>query len=81
MELNSSLTFLLILLSSLNFTSAKQKVDGTAISIEDAPYMVHVSYYTTPPGEPGYITYHKCGGTILNRQYILTAGHCKLNFS
>jgi secreted trypsin-like serine protease len=45
-------------------------LNGVPVDIEQAPYMVHLkiqigSKYT------GF-----CGGTIVSRSYILSAGHC-----
>jgi secreted trypsin-like serine protease len=54
---------------------ASRKVSGTAISITDAPYMVHVTYKAFRNETFGED--YSCGGTIISRQYILTAGHCK----
>lgn len=71
------LSFILIL-SFWNSAAAKEKVSGTAIKIQDAPYMVHIEYQSFKNQSFGIA--YLCGGTILNRQYILTAGHCEKKY-
>lgn len=73
MEIQFTLKF--VIFSLLKFATAKQKVSGTAIKIQDAPYMVHVDYLLFKNKTAGLV--YACGGTILNNQYILTAGHCR----
>uniref|UniRef100_A0A1B0D2Y2 Peptidase S1 domain-containing protein n=1 Tax=Phlebotomus papatasi TaxID=29031 RepID=A0A1B0D2Y2_PHLPP len=41
-------------------------VGGSEVSIEDVPYQVSV----TDSGE------HFCGGSVIGRKHIVTAGHC-----
>lgn len=48
---------------------------GHPIDISDAPYMAYVRYMTYD--DKGIRVDYLCGGTIVNKMYILTAGHCK----
>ncbi|KAJ8925763.1 hypothetical protein NQ315_009611 [Exocentrus adspersus] len=48
---------------------------GEEVGIEEFPWMALVVYYTGT----GYDL--KCGGTIINERYVLTAGHCVHNFN
>jgi secreted trypsin-like serine protease len=67
-------TFLLVFIF-IRDLEASRKVSGTAINIKDAPYMAHVTYKAFRNETFGED--YNCGGTIISRQYILTAGHCK----
>lgn len=59
-------------------TSAEEEKihGGHPINITDAPYMVHISYVSRKYQNGSMLT-HECGGTILRKNLILTAGHCK----
>lgn len=48
---------------------------GHPIDISDAPYMAYVRYMTYD--DKGIRVDYLCGGTIVNKMYILTAGHCE----
>ncbi|XP_035905334.1 trypsin-5-like [Anopheles stephensi] len=48
------------------YLAAKRIVGGFAIDITDAPYQVSVQHDNE----------HVCGGSILNRKWILSAAHC-----
>jgi len=52
-------------------TRSSNLVGGTATRLGDYPYMALLGYLD----DDGEI-YYKCGGSILNRKYILTAAHC-----
>lgn len=49
---------------------------GYPINITDAPYMVHVVYANTIFANGSALT-NTCGGSILRKNLILTAGHCE----
>lgn len=64
----------LILINSAVLTLSEQSriLDGHRVKIEQAPYTVHVTF-KTGENHAGF-----CGGSIINENYILTAGHCEL---
>lgn len=49
---------------------------GYPIEISQAPYMVHITYAYEIFSNGSAKTYN-CGGTILRKNLILTAGHCE----
>jgi secreted trypsin-like serine protease len=58
-------------------TFASQRIyGGYQIDISEAPYIVHVTYVNQifPNGSA---TTLNCGGSILRKNLILTAGHCE----
>lgn len=52
---------------------------GYSIDITDAPYMVHVQYIKEYLPNNRAV-FSNCGGTILRKNLILTAGHCKTKY-
>lgn len=79
---------LVALMGSFNYAEIQADVEmrgservygGYPIEISDAPYMAHVNYLLYQNSTYGLASL--CGGTIIKRQYILTAGHFKHNES
>jgi secreted trypsin-like serine protease len=55
---------------------AEEKIyGGYQIDITQAPYMVHITYIREIFANGSGITAN-CGGSILRKNLILTAGHC-----
>lgn len=50
---------------------------GYSIDITQAPYMAHVQY-TVEYLPNNRVLLSDCGGSILRKNLILTAGHCKI---
>lgn len=66
------------MLASISFALADQRIyGGYPIDITDAPYMVHISLATVIFANGSGIAVG-CGGAILRKNLILTAGHCEL---
>lgn len=64
------------LISLIPFVYSDHRIyGGYPIDISDAPYMVYVTYHEYSNATYGLDSL--CGGTIISRQYILTAGHCE----
>jgi secreted trypsin-like serine protease len=61
--------FTLFYISEIVF-SIQKFGGGDEIDITEAPYMVHIVYFK----DTGAIY---CGGSILRKNLILTAGHCE----
>jgi secreted trypsin-like serine protease len=65
------------LLFCFDSASGKGRIyGGYPINITDAPYMVHV-VIARSQNPDGTTNVYECGGTILKKNIILTAGHCK----
>lgn len=63
---------LLVVINSLSFVltalggATSRIVNGTLVTIEDAPYQISLQVRGK----------HTCGGSIISPEYILTAAHC-----
>lgn len=62
--------FCLILFLVDSTTAGGRILNGYPIDIEQAPYTAHI-HIIIGGG------YGSCGGSIISRSFILTAGHCK----
>ncbi|XP_071648979.1 CLIP domain-containing serine protease B4-like [Temnothorax longispinosus] len=51
-------------------------IGGKNASLGAYPWIARIGY--SMPNAPGTLSY-RCGGTIINRQYIVTAAHCVVN--
>ncbi|XP_077260708.1 CLIP domain-containing serine protease B4-like [Temnothorax americanus] len=51
-------------------------IGGKNASLGAYPWIARIGY--NMPNAPGTLSY-RCGGTIINRQYIVTAAHCVVN--
>lgn len=72
--------FLSIVLTTFwhGYTNSDERIyGGTKIDITEAPYMVHVAV-VQEKYDNGTAKIYSCGGTILRKNLILTAAHCKL---
>ena len=49
-------------------------VGGKIAKIGEYPWMALLGY--NPPNIPGNDLYYVCGGSLINKKYVLTAGHC-----
>jgi len=49
-------------------------VGGAIAKIGEYPFMALLGY--DPPNIPGNDIYYVCGGSLINKKYVLTAGHC-----
>jgi secreted trypsin-like serine protease len=72
-----ALSSILLLFAIDSVASEGRIYGGYPINITDAPYMVHINVILERFSD-GTATTYACGGTILMRNLILTAGHCKL---
>lgn len=52
--------------NGLNLVSHGRIVGGYTANIEDVPYQVSMNHYGS----------HRCGGSIIHKQYVITAAHC-----
>lgn len=51
---------------------------GYPVDITDAPYMAHILMSENDHNNGMALSNsHECGGTIMTRRFILTAGHCE----
>jgi hypothetical protein len=70
MKLASGIFFVFI----LDYVIAGGRImNGYPVDIESAPYMARITYRHSNG-------WNYCSGSILNDRFILTAGHCKMNF-
>lgn len=58
----------------LDFDKDPKIVNGTDANIGEFPFIVSLQYIHNATH-----SYHSCGGSILNRNWILTAAHCVYN--
>lgn len=64
--------FQLTLATELNLDKESKIVGGRDASEHEAPYIVSLQYGRMSDG----IFRHTCGGSILNENWVLSAGHC-----
>lgn len=82
MVARSGLIFLVLILSFCSNGESDTKIyGGYPIDISDAPYMAH---FTFEEGDysNGVVTFrtYECGGSIISKRFILTAGHCGFDY-
>ncbi len=65
------LTFFLTLIVDYTISDARV-AGGHRVTIEEAPFFAHVTH-NNPNGKGNSI----CSGSILTKNFILTAAHCK----
>ena len=53
-------------------------VGGRETKYGDFPYMALLGYYKSYLGRKEN-TYYECGGSLINRWYVLTAAHCVMD--
>lgn len=66
-----------IIFKTLPISAEHERIyGGYPINITDAPYMVHITLFSEVFANGSAIG-NSCGGTILRKNLILTAGHCE----
>lgn len=66
-----------IIFNTLHISAEHGRIyGGYPINITDAPYMVHITLFSEVFANGSAIG-NSCGGTILRKNLILTAGHCE----
>lgn len=56
-------------------------VGGKVAKLGDYPYMALLGYQTFTSSEGKEIKSYDCGGSIINKWYVLTAAHCMFQTS
>ena len=54
-------------------------VGGKRAKPGDFPYMALIGYGTTTNQKGETVTSYNCGGSLINKYYVLTAAHCMFN--
>ena len=51
-------------------------IGGEDAKLGELPYNALLGFTLSPPGGKANSTYYLCGGSVLNKWYVLTAAHC-----
>jgi len=65
-----------LLANSRDISPLTRVVGGHNAGVGLAPWQIHMVFPVSKPNATGYLNAEQCGGSLLNKDWVITAAHC-----